>query len=123
MKILVVDDSRAMRSMIRRTLRQAGFDRHEVIEASDGMEALDLIKESRPHFILADWNMPRLNGLDLLRVLKEAELDIPVGLVTAEHTVEKRREATTAGAKFIIAKPFTVQNFYHYEILNDLRTI
>ena len=111
MKILVVDDSRAMRSMIRRTLRQAGFDRHEVIEASDGMEALDLIKESRPHFILADWNMPRLNGLDLLRVLKEAEIDIPVGLVTAEHTVEKRREATTAGAKFIIAKPFTVRDF------------
>ncbi|MEE2789841.1 MAG: response regulator [Myxococcota bacterium] len=111
MRVLVVDDSRAMRSLIRRTLRQAGFSRHEVVEASDGLEALTMVKENRPHFILADWNMPRLNGLDLLRVLKEAEFDIPVGLITAEHTVEKRREATEAGAKFIIAKPFTVRDF------------
>ena len=111
MKILVVDDSRAMRSMIRRTLRQAGFDRHDVLEASDGLDALAVIKETKPHFILADWNMPRLNGLDLLRVLKEAELDIPMGLITAEHTVEKRREAVSAGAQFVIAKPFTVRDF------------
>ena len=67
MKILIVDDSRAMRSMIRRTLRQAGFGRHTVLEAADGLEALELIKDDRPHFILADWNMPRMNGLDLTR--------------------------------------------------------
>ena len=111
MKILVVDDSRAMRSMIRRTLRQAGFDRHTVIEAADGLEALEMIKEDRPHFILADWAMPKLNGLDLLRVLREAKIDIPLGFITAEHTVEKRREATEAGAQFIVAKPFTVRDF------------
>ena len=111
MRILIVDDSRAMRSMIRRTLRQAGFDRHTVMEAADGLEALEVIKEERPHFILADWNMPRLNGLDMLRVLKEAEIDIPVGLITAEHTVEKRREAIEAGAQFIVEKPFTVRDF------------
>ena len=111
MKILVVDDSRAMRSMIRRTLRQAGFDRHIVLEAADGLEALEVIKEERPHFVLADWSMPRMNGLDLVRVLKEAELDIPVGLITAEHTVDKRKEASLVGVKFIIAKPFTVRDF------------
>ena len=111
MKILIVDDSRAMRSMIRRTLRQAGFGRHTVLEAADGLEALEVIKDDRPHFILADWNMPRMNGLDLVRIIKEAELDIPVGLITAEHTVDKRKEANRVGAKFIVAKPFTVKDF------------
>ncbi len=111
MNILVVDDSAAMRMMILRTLRQAGFGSNNVAQAEDGEVALAYIRENSPDLILADWNMPNMTGIELLQALREEEIDIDFGFVTTESTVEMRRKATEAGAKFLIAKPFTVESF------------
>ena len=111
LRILVVDDSRAMRNIVRRVLRQAGFGHHHVLEAQDGFDAIETIKEERPHLVLADWNMPRMNGLDLLKVLRKAKLTMPFGLVTAEGTSEMRKLAHEAGAQFLVAKPFNAKIF------------
>lgn len=111
LKLLVVDDSRAMRSIIRRVLRQAGYGQHEVVEAADGHEAVQVIKNERPHLILADWNMPVMNGLDLLKVVRKAKLEIPFGFVTTEGTTEMRDVARASGADFFVSKPFVKRDF------------
>ncbi len=72
MRILIVDDSTAMRKIITRTLRQAGYADHTIEEASDGAEALRRIVADPPDLVLSDWNMPGLSGLDLLRRLRAA---------------------------------------------------
>ena len=111
LKILVVDDSRAMRTIVRRVLRQAGFGHHHVLEAQDGFDAIQTIKDERPHLILADWNMPAMNGLDLLKTLRKAKFSLPFGLVTAEGTADMRKLAHEAGAQFLVAKPFDAKSF------------
>ena len=112
MKILVVDDSKVMRMMVSRTLRQAGFSGHVIEEASNGMEALNAIKASPPDLILCDWNMPEMNGIDLLRTLQKPEWPkIKFGFVTSESTPDMRLMATEAGALFLITKPFTPETF------------
>ena len=70
MKILVVDDSRAMRMIVKRTLRQAGFNNVDVSEADNGKTALQQIDTDPPALILCDWNMPEMNGIELLRDLR-----------------------------------------------------
>src|ERR1700677_494158 len=70
MKILIVDDSTAMRMIVKKTLRQAGFDGHEFTEAEDGAKALAAIKASKPDLVLSDWNMPNMTGLQLLEALQ-----------------------------------------------------
>jgi len=108
-RILIVDDSRAMRMIINRTFRQAGIEGHEVMEASDGAEALALIRESTPDLILADWNMPEMSGLELLHRLKQSSIEVIFGFVTSEATQEMRDMATEAGAQFFVTKPFTAE--------------
>ena len=108
MKILVVDDGSAMRMIIKRSLRRAGFGHHAVEEAGDGAEALARIRAARPDLVLCDWNMPVMNGLELLDTLKREENHVPFGFVTSESTPDMRRRASDAGASFLIAKPFTV---------------
>lgn len=111
MKILVVDDSTAMRMMILRTLRQAGFGSNNVAQAEDGLVALAYIREHHPDLILADWNMPNMTGIELLKALREEDINTDFGFITTESTIEMRRKATEAGARFLIAKPFTVESF------------
>jgi two-component system chemotaxis response regulator CheY len=110
LKLLIIDDSRAMRSIIRRVLRQAGYGQHEVLEAADGRSALDVIKADRPHLIIADWNMPVMNGMDLLKVVRQAKLDIPFGFLTAQGTTDMREAATANGADFFVSKPFNAKD-------------
>ena len=69
MKIMIVDDSSAMRMMVKKTLRLAGFEGHEISEADDGAKALAAIKKSAPDLVLCDWNMPNMTGLQLLEML------------------------------------------------------
>jgi two-component system, chemotaxis family, chemotaxis protein CheY len=107
MKILIVDDSKAMRLIVRRTLRQAGYGGYEIDEACNGKEALDQVRASRPDLVLSDWNMPEMSGLDLLLAMVSEGLTVPFGFVTSEGTVEMRERAASAGARFLIAKPFT----------------
>ena len=111
MNILVVDDSKAMRMIVRRTLRQAGYGSHPVIEACDGDEALDLIRAAPPDLVLSDWNMPNMSGIELLEHIQAEALEVKFGFVTSEGTAEMRSRAASAGALFLIAKPFTPGTF------------
>ncbi|MEM9172161.1 MAG: response regulator [Pseudomonadota bacterium] len=112
MKILVVDDSAAMRMMVVRTLRQAGFGGNDVTQAEDGAVALEMIRASTPDLVLADWNMPNMTGIELLKVLREEDNNsVDFGFITTESTTQIRKVAKEAGAQFLIAKPFTVESF------------
>jgi two-component system chemotaxis response regulator CheY len=111
MKILVVDDSKAMRMIVTRTLRQAGFGDHEVIEGGDGTDGLRLVAEHSPDLVLSDWNMPEMSGIDFLRALRAQGNDVRFGFVTSESTEVMRSTAAEAGALFLIAKPFTADTF------------
>ncbi len=111
MKILVVDDSRAMRMIVKRTLRQAGFGDHEVDEAEDGKEAVTMLSGGSYGLVLTDWNMPNMNGIELAEHIKNNQPKVKVGFVTTEGTPEMRARAMEAGALFLIAKPFTADDF------------
>jgi len=110
MKILVVDDSRAMRRIVSRTIRQAGYEGHDIVEAENGREALEVTKAENPDLILSDWHMPEMTGIEFLRGLNEAGIETPFGFVTSESTAEMVEAATEAGALFLLAKPFTAED-------------
>ncbi|MGD0679696.1 MAG: response regulator [Polyangiaceae bacterium] len=118
MKILVVDDSKAMRMIIRRTLRQAGFGDEEIDEAVNGADALKSIRAKKPDLVLSDWNMPEMTGIDLLSTLKKEGTSVPFVFVTSEGTPEMRERAKGAGALSLIAKPFDSDKFR--EVLGPL---
>ncbi len=109
-RVLVADDSRVMRQIVVRTLRQAGYD-WEVREAADGREALEALRADEPDVVLSDWNMPEMTGLELLQALHAEGFATPFGFVTSEGSTEMRRLAEAAGALFLIAKPFTPESF------------
>jgi two-component system chemotaxis response regulator CheY len=109
--ILVVDDSKAMRLIVRRTLRQAGFGEYEVEEAANGLEALERIGQGALALVISDWNMPEMNGIELLRELNARKVSVRFGFVTTEGTPDMRALADEAGALFLIAKPFTPEQF------------
>ncbi len=111
MKILVVDDSRVMRQIVVRTLRQAGYGKCEIVEAGDGAEAIDKVGQEQPDLVLSDWNMPNMSGLDLLNRLRADGDGRPFGFVTSEGSEPMRNSAESAGANFLIAKPFTPEQF------------
>jgi two-component system, chemotaxis family, chemotaxis protein CheY len=111
MKILIVDDSRVMRSIVARTLRQAGYDDHDVVQAANGVEALDVMADEAPDLVLCDWNMPEMTGIELLSTLRGQGDTTPFGFVTSEGSGQMRERAEAAGALFLIAKPFTAEAF------------
>ena len=111
MKILVADDSRVMRQIVIRTLRQAGFDDHDVVEAENGRDALAKVGSEQPDLVLSDWNMPEMTGLECLQALRASGSTVPFGFVTSEGSPEMRDRAEGAGALFLIAKPFTADTF------------
>ena len=104
-RILAVDDSASMRQMVAFTLKSAGFD---VAEAEDGQAALDLAKTEKFRLVLADVNMPRMDGITLvknLRTLAEYKFT-PLLMLTTESTPEKKMEGKAAGATGWLVKPF-----------------
>lgn len=105
MKILVVDDSPVMRKLIARSIRQAGYGDAEVVEAEDGAHAIGVAEAEKPDLILADWNMPNLTGIEMLRALRAEGNTTTVGFVTSESSVEIRKQAQEAGASFFLSKP------------------
>jgi two-component system, chemotaxis family, chemotaxis protein CheY len=111
MKILIADDSRVMRQIVTRTLRQAGFEGHDLVEAADGQEALDKTTSENPDLVISDWNMPEMTGVEVLRKLRSAGNDVKFGFVTSECTPEMQRQAEAAGAAFFIVKPFSAERF------------
>ena len=111
MNILVVDDSLAMRLIVMKTLREAGYEGHDIEQAEDGAKALEKIKENTPDLILCDWNMPNMNGPELLQALQDDDIKPTFGFVTTEATSEMLTKASDLGADFLIAKPFTPESF------------
>ncbi|HEC11370.1 MAG TPA: response regulator [Acidimicrobiales bacterium] len=111
MQILVVDDSPVMRKIVRRTLRQAGFGGHDVVEAGDGVEALAALEEDDFDVVMSDWNMPNMSGIELLEEVREKGNQVTFGFVTSESTALMRARATSFGASFFITKPFTAETF------------
>jgi len=109
MKILAVDDFSTMRRIVRNILRQLGYN--HIAEAEDGASALEHLKQNKVDFIISDWNMPNMTGLELLKAVRaDANLkDIPVLLVTAEALKDNVVEAVKAGVNGYIVKPFTAE--------------
>ena len=108
-RILIVDDSSVMRKIIERSLRQAGLEQAEVVEAGNGIEALAQVREGMFDLILSDINMPAMDGIEFLRQLVtiESAKGIPVVMVTTEGSESRVVEALSIGAKGYIRKPFT----------------
>ena len=111
MKILVADDSRVMRQIVIRTLRQAGYGDHTFVEAVDGADGLAKVASEAPDLVLSDWNMPEVTGIEFLRALRASGNDVRFGFVTSESTDAMRATAEQAGALFLIGKPFTAETF------------
>ncbi len=107
MKILVVDDFSTMRRIIKNLLRDLGYN--NTSEADDGATALPMLKAGTFDFLVTDWNMPGMSGIELLKeVRKTPEIaDIPVLMVTAEQKREQIVEAAQAGVNGYVVKPFT----------------
>lgn len=104
-RILAVDDSASMRQMVSFTLKSAGF---EVVEADGGQAALDLARREKFNLVLADVNMPELDGIELIRRLR-AEADYkytPLLMLTTESAADRKQEGKAAGATGWIVKPF-----------------
>ncbi len=104
-RVMLVDDSRAMRLLLKRAMRQAGYNGLQICEAGDGLEALDVFEEPRPELILCDWNMPRMSGIEFLRAFRAKGYKTPFIFITTECTPAKRQEARDAGAHALLAKP------------------
>jgi two-component system chemotaxis response regulator CheY len=106
MTALVVDDFATMRRIIRNILRDLGFN--EILEADEGEKALDILRRQKVDLVLADWNMPNMTGLELLKEVRATPglSDLPFVLVTAEAQRENVIEAVKAKVSNYIVKPF-----------------
>ena len=107
MKVLVVDDFARMRRIVKKLLKQIGFTK--IVEADDGTTALAVIKKQEIGLILADWNMPKMSGLELLKAVRSDESieNTPFVMVTAEAQKSAVLEAVQAGVSNYIVKPLT----------------
>ncbi len=108
MKILIVDDSSTMRRIIMNTLKRLCYD--DLIEAEDGSDALKKFNANPDvAVVITDWNMPIMNGLDLVKKIREQTQDIPIIMVTTEGGKAEVISALRAGVNNYIIKPFTPQ--------------
>lgn len=109
MRILVVDDFSTMRRIVRNILRQLGFQ--NIVEADDGATAWEVLNKDQIDFIVSDWNMPNMSGIELLRKVRASEefADMPFLMVTAEAQQENIIEAVQAKVSNYIVKPFTAE--------------
>ncbi len=109
MKILIVDDFSTMRRIIKNLLRDLGFT--NTAEADDGTSALPMLQSGSFDFLVTDWNMPGMSGIDLLRAVRADERlkHLPVLMVTAEAKRDQIIEAAQAGVNGYVVKPFTAQ--------------
>lgn len=112
MKILVVDDFPTQRKLIKRLLQSLGFE--NVVEAVDGVDAMEKLKVDPVEFIICDWNMPRMMGIELLREIRSdgGMKSLPFLMITAEARRENIIEAAKAGVSDYIAKPFTIESLH-----------
>jgi two-component system, chemotaxis family, chemotaxis protein CheY len=109
MQILVVDDFSTMRRIIKNLLRELGFN--NVAEADDGSSALPMLQTGKYDFLVTDWNMPKMPGIELLRAVRAEEklASLPVLMVTAEARRDQIVEAAQAGVNGYVVKPFSAE--------------
>ncbi len=109
LKVLVVDDMSTMRRILKNVLKQIGFT--DLVEAENGQDALNKLKAGDIGFIVSDWNMPVMQGIDLLRAVRaDADLKhLPFLMVTAEAQKDNIIEAVQAGVSNYVVKPFTAE--------------
>lgn len=106
--VLIVDDSASMRAVIKKVIRVSGFRVGKYHEAGDGIQALEILSAEWIDLVLTDINMPRMNGLELVRQINADEMlrSIPVVMVTTEGSEDKIKQAQALGASGYIKKPF-----------------
>lgn len=105
MKILIVDDTRTLRELLRDALAEAG---HEVVEAEDGARGLERFASARPALVITDLNMPVMDGIELTRAIR-ARPDgrhVPIFVLTTESAAERKAQGRSAGATGWMVKPF-----------------
>lgn len=109
MRVLIVDDFSTMRRIVKNILRQLGFN--NVTEADDGTTAWETLNREKIDFIVSDWNMPQMTGIELLRKVRASEefAHLPFLMVTAEAQQENILEAVQAKVSNYIVKPFTAE--------------
>jgi two-component system chemotaxis response regulator CheY len=119
--VLIVDDSNAMRAVIKKIIAMSGFKMDQCLNAGNGREALEALAHEWVDVIISDINMPEMNGLELLARLKRDDLyrEIPVIMISTEGSDERMREAMTCGAQGFIKKPFLPEELRKklYEII------
>jgi two-component system chemotaxis response regulator CheY len=110
MPILIVDDFSTMRQIVKKSLKQLGFD--NITEAVDGADALNKLQSEEFKFVISDWNMPNMMGIELLRAIRGDDKlkSLPFLMVTAEAQKDNIIEAAKAGVSQYIIKPFTVDS-------------
>ncbi len=120
-KILAVDDSPTMRRIIVNTLKRAGYT--DVIEASDGRDALEKLKTDRINLVITDWNMPQMDGLTLVEALRSSDefKQLPILMITTRSVREDIVKALKAGVNNYIVKPFSPETLKAkiQEVLGD----
>lgn len=109
MKVLVVDDFATMRKIVRNVLKQIGFN--NILEAEDGAVALATLRREKVGMVVTDWNMPNMNGLELVQAIRQNPdgAMLPVLMVTAEGLKENVLEAMKAGVSNYVVKPFSAE--------------
>ena len=105
MKVLLVDDSGTMRTIQKRCLSKLGIE--DVTEAEDGVQALEHFINNQFDIVLSDWNMPNMDGLQLLKEIRQRNKDIPVIMITTEAERARVVTAIQAGVSDYLVKPFT----------------
>jgi two-component system, chemotaxis family, chemotaxis protein CheY len=110
MDILIVDDSKTMRMIVQRVIRQAGFRGLAVGEAENGVQAMEVLRGEHPRLILSDWNMPEMSGIDFLVQVRASNNRVPFGFITSEDSKEIKNLAIKSGATFLITKPFSPED-------------
>ncbi len=105
--ILIVDDSSTMRKIISRSLRQAGLAVDEIFEAGDGVEGLNVLAGKKVDLILSDINMPNMDGLEFIKMVRANGNSVPIVMITTEGGEDIIKEALSSGASDSIKKPFT----------------
>lgn len=106
-KFLIVDDSRAIQSIIKRVIESCDYPNLEIRSASDAEAAMDILEKYTPDLIITDWHMPKISGLEFCQhVCQTYNNRIPIGFITTESNMDKIESAYKSGAKFVINKPF-----------------
>ncbi|MCG8637751.1 MAG: response regulator [Desulfobacterales bacterium] len=107
--ILIVDDSLPMRGVLKKTLRAAGYGASEFLEAENGEKALEILRQTPVDIVITDFNMPVMNGLEMLSTMQDGEETrrIPVIVVSTEGSLEKVTQIIDQGAAGYVKKPFS----------------